>query len=312
MPTSTARSHVDPQQQGKRRVVERGVARLEDKRSLGCGASRSSSPPGLDRASATIRRASLSQAPRWSLTKATGTFERRASSSTRAMASLRVAREASSRSPSSWPKSWKRSTTSQDVPHAPVVPRPIWFVTRGVGELPPVVDERIADPWGARTPYPRSGDWPVRVDEHVEGAVERWVQSACALCSHGCALDIGVRGDRIVGVRGRAVDRVNHGRLGPKGLYGWQANNALDRLTRPLVRQGPELREATWEEAMNLVVDRTRDIHGRKGGGALGFYTSGQLFLEDYYTLALVARAGLGRTTSTGTRASARRRPASR
>jgi ferredoxin-nitrate reductase len=156
------------------------------------------------------------------------------------------------------------------------------------------VDERIADPWGARTPYPRSGDWPVRVDEHVEGAVERWVQSACALCSHGCGLDIGVRGDRIVGVRGRAVDRVNHGRLGPKGLYGWQANNALDRLTRPLVRQGPELREATWEEAMNLVVDRTRDIHGRKGGGGLGFYTSGQLFLEDYYTLALVARGGLG------------------
>ena len=33
-------------------------------------------------------------------------------------------------------------------------------------------------------------------------------------------LDIAVKDGRIVGVRGRADDRVNHGRLGPKGLYG--------------------------------------------------------------------------------------------
>ena len=84
------------------------------------------------------------------------------------------------------------------------------------------------------------------------------MQSACVLCSHGCALDIGVRDGRIVGVRGRAVDRVNHGRLGPKGLYGWQANNAADRLMHPLVRRDGELREASWDEAMDLVVERSR------------------------------------------------------
>jgi anaerobic selenocysteine-containing dehydrogenase len=134
----------------------------------------------------------------------------------------------------------------------------------------------------------------VRVDEHVEGVVDRWVQAACPLCSHGCALDIGVRDGRIVGVRGRGADRVNHGRLGPKGLYGWQANNAPDRVTRPLVRQAGELREASWDEAMTRAVERTRQILATKGGGGLGFYTSGQLFLEDYYTLALVARGGLG------------------
>ena len=32
----------------------------------------------------------------------------------------------------------------------------------------------------------------------------------------------------------------------------------------------------------------------RRGAAALGFYTSGQLFIEDYYTLALVARGGIG------------------
>ena len=54
------------------------------------------------------------------------------------------------------------------------------------------------------------------------------MQSACVLCSNGCALDIAVVDGRMVGARRRAVDRVNHGRLGPKGLYGWQANRVRD------------------------------------------------------------------------------------
>jgi ferredoxin-nitrate reductase len=66
--------------------------------------------------------------------------------------------------------------------------------------------------------------------------VDRWVQAASLLHSNGDAIDIAVRAGRIVGVRGRAGDRVNHGRLDPKDFYGWQANNSPDRLSRPLVR----------------------------------------------------------------------------
>jgi len=154
--------------------------------------------------------------------------------------------------------------------------------------------DRIADPWGKRTPYERGGSWPARVDEHVTRPVERWVGSACVLCSHGCGLEIGVADGAIVGVRGLEADRVNHGRLGPKGLYGWQANSARDRLLRPLVRRDGQLVEATWDEALDRVVERSRELLGSRGSGALGFYTSGQLFLEDYYTLALVARGGIG------------------
>jgi anaerobic selenocysteine-containing dehydrogenase len=154
--------------------------------------------------------------------------------------------------------------------------------------------DRIEDVWGDRTPYPQGAEWPVREDGHTEGDADRWVSTACVMCSHGCGLDIGVRDGRIVGVRGRAEDRVNHGRLGPKGLFSWQANNASDRLTRPLVRRDGALREASWDEAMGLVVERSRTLLEEHGSGALGFYTSGQLFLEDYYTLCVVARAGLG------------------
>jgi anaerobic selenocysteine-containing dehydrogenase len=82
----------------------------------------------------------------------------------------------------------------------------------------------IADIWGERTPY--FGDWPVRVDERTIEEPEQWVQSACVLCSNGCGMDIGVKDGLIVGVRGRAVDPVNYGRLGPKGLHGWIANHS--------------------------------------------------------------------------------------
>ncbi|HYZ79149.1 MAG TPA: molybdopterin-dependent oxidoreductase [Gaiellaceae bacterium] len=156
---------------------------------------------------------------------------------------------------------------------------------------------RVADIWGERTPFEGEGEWPVRVDgllQVPEGEVERWVQSACVLCSNGCGLDIAVTDGRIVGVRGRAQDRVNHGRLGPKGLHGWQANNSADRLTQPLVRRNGQLEPATWEEAMAAVVDRSHELLDEMGPLALGFYTSGQLFLEEYYALALIAGAGLG------------------
>jgi anaerobic selenocysteine-containing dehydrogenase len=158
--------------------------------------------------------------------------------------------------------------------------------------------DRIADPWGARTPFASGGDWSERVDQHLEGVaeqdVDRWVQSACVLCSNGCGLDIAVKDGRMVGVRGRAEDRVNHGRLGPKGLFGWQANHSPDRLTRPLVRRDGRLVPADWDEAMGLLVRRSKELLADQGGGAIGVYNTGQLFLEEYYTLAVLVKAGLG------------------
>ena len=165
--------------------------------------------------------------------------------------------------------------------------------------------DRIADPWGPRTPFPSPDDgderWPIRVDQHLatgvtDGDVDRWVQSASILHSNGDALDVAVKDGRLVGVRGRAVDRVNHGRVDPKDLYGWQANGSPDRLTRPLLRRGDQLLETDWDTAMQAIVARSRDLlaDGPGGWGRFGFYTSGQLFLEEYYTLAVIGKAGIG------------------
>src|SRR5947209_7157703 len=153
--------------------------------------------------------------------------------------------------------------------------------------------DSIEDIWGERTPHLR-GMWPVRVDERMTTEPERWVQSACVLCSNGCALDIGVKDGKIVGVRGRKEDNVNFGRLGPKGLHGWVANNSKDRLTKPLIRKNGKLEEAGWDEAMDLIVKKSKEIIQKHTSLGIGFYTSGQLFLEEYYTLGVVGKAGLG------------------
>lgn len=58
----------------------------------------------------------------------------------------------------------------------------------------------IADIWGERYPFV-DDEWSPRVDERVLEEPDRWVQSACVLCSNGCGMDIGVKNGRIVGVR---------------------------------------------------------------------------------------------------------------
>jgi anaerobic selenocysteine-containing dehydrogenase len=156
------------------------------------------------------------------------------------------------------------------------------------------VSSGVSDPWGKRTPYGRGEAWPIRVDEHRVEEPDAWAKVASVLHSNGDGYELGVTGGRLVGVRGSREDRVNRGRLGPKDLYGWQAMQSRERLTQPLVREGKELRPADWDEAMDRITARSRRLLDEIGPSALGFYTSGQLFLEEYYTLCLLARAGIG------------------
>jgi len=67
-----------------------------------------------------------------------------------------------------------------------------------------------------------------------------------------------------------------------------------DRLTVPLIRRGGELVESDWETAMELIASKSRTLLDERGPLSHGFYTSGQMFIEEYYALAVIGKAGIG------------------
>lgn len=66
-----------------------------------------------------------------------------------------------------------------------------------------------------------------------------------------------------------------------------------DRLKHPLIRRNGRLEPATWEEAMELIVEKSNGIIERLTSHGIAFYTTGQIFLEEYYALALIGKGGL-------------------
>jgi len=129
---------------------------------------------------------------------------------------------------------------------------------------------------------------------YSQGEVDKWVYNTCNICSVGCGCYIAVKDEKIVGIKGNGNHPTNRGRLGPKGENQWYANNSTDRLVTPLIRNSSgELTPATWDEAMNLIVTKTKKSLKEKGANGISIYSTGQGFLEDYYTLAKIGRAGL-------------------
>lgn len=75
--------------------------------------------------------------------------------------------------------------------------------------------------------------------------------------------------------------------------YSWRAMHRNDRLTHPLIRKNGKLERASWDEAMDLIVSKSKELQKHLTNHSIAFYTTGQLFLEEYYALAMVGKAGL-------------------
>lgn len=100
------------------------------------------------------------------------------------------------------------------------------------------------------------------------------VSRTCPLCEAHCGVQIGVdrRRGEVVTVRGDEADPFSRGFLCPKayGLKGLHEDP--DRLRRPQIREGTVWREAGWEEALERVASKLRDLREAHGADALGVY----------------------------------------
>jgi len=103
-------------------------------------------------------------------------------------------------------------------------------------------------------------------------ATTRTAYRTCPLCEAACGLQLTVRDERVVTVRGDRDHVFSHGFLCPKGATFGQLCDDPDRLRAPLVRRGDRHEEVGWDEAFQAVEAGLRPIIERYGADAVAFY----------------------------------------
>ena len=122
------------------------------------------------------------------------------------------------------------------------------------------------------------------------------VLTTCTYCGCGCGLYLQVLDGKVVGTLPAKGHPISDGKLCIKG---WNAHDFVDhpdRLTAPLIRdeKGGEFREATWDEALDLVARRLNGIAAEHGPDAVGFFASAKCTNEENYLLQKLARGIIG------------------
>ncbi|MFH1007513.1 MAG: 2Fe-2S iron-sulfur cluster-binding protein, partial [Candidatus Latescibacterota bacterium] len=122
----------------------------------------------------------------------------------------------------------------------------------------------------------------------------RTVQTTCIYCGVGCQMDLYIKDDRIVKVRGTEDGPDNRGQLCVKGRFGLDFVHHPDRLTRPLIRKDGKLEPATWEEALSLVAAKFSELKETYGGDALAGLSSAKCTNEENYLFQKLVRTTFG------------------
>jgi predicted molibdopterin-dependent oxidoreductase YjgC len=121
------------------------------------------------------------------------------------------------------------------------------------------------------------------------------VVTTCAYCGVGCQLELNVKDGKIIKVTSSEdIPGPNKGSLCVKGRFGYDFIHHPDRLTAPLIKDNGEFREASWDEALDLVARRLGEIKDESGPDSLCVLTSARCTNEENYLLNRFARAVLG------------------
>ncbi len=120
------------------------------------------------------------------------------------------------------------------------------------------------------------------------------VTTICPYCGCGCQMDLHVQDGRVIKVGSNFHGPANKGSLCAKGRFGYQFIHSADRLRTPLIREGSSFREASWEEALDLVARRLRETASSHGAVAVAVVSSAKATNEENFLLQKLARAVLG------------------
>ena len=122
----------------------------------------------------------------------------------------------------------------------------------------------------------------------------RKIRSTCAYCGVGCQLYLHVRDSRVVKVTGVEDVGPNFGSLCVKGRFGYDFIHDAERLKTPLIKENGKFREASWDEALDLVAEKLNQIEKDSGPDSIMVMSSARITNEENYLAQKFTRAVIG------------------
>jgi predicted molibdopterin-dependent oxidoreductase YjgC len=136
------------------------------------------------------------------------------------------------------------------------------------------------------------------LEKKAMGLARSWetqkVRTTCPYCGVGCQLWLHVKDGRIVKVTGVEDAAPNQGRLCVKGRFGYDFIYSPERLTMPLIKTNGEFREASWDEALDLVANKLKETIAKHGPDAIAGVSCARSLNEDSYQMQKLFRAVIG------------------
>lgn len=123
--------------------------------------------------------------------------------------------------------------------------------------------------------------------------IEKKVKTTCGYCGVGCQINLVVKDNQVVRIE-PVEDEINHGLLCVKGKFAYNFIGHPDRLTKPLIKQDDEFVEATWDEALDLIVTKIEATKKAYGSDSFAALASARCTTEDNYMMQKLFRAVIG------------------
>ena len=118
--------------------------------------------------------------------------------------------------------------------------------------------------------------------------------TVCPFCSCGCTLTLGIAEGKILRSRGKEGRGVNEGNLCGRGRFGVDYIYSENRLKSPIINKGGELVKVSWDEALNYISDRLKNIITAHGPSSIGAIGSPRCTNEENYVFQKFMRKSIG------------------
>lgn len=145
---------------------------------------------------------------------------------------------------------------------------------------------------------PELGMKPVMAISIVEAKLResqiKKTKTVCTYCGVGCSFEMWTKGREILKVQPMPESPANGISTCVKGKFGWGFVNSDERLTSPLIREGDHFRKASWDEALDLVAARLKELKDKYGGNSIEFIASSKGTNEEAYLVQKMARQIFG------------------